>query len=173
MAFAYFALVFFCSTIVEAYEQLPEILKKVAVIIKATIKNGRIFSGFFYLPLGMLFAHARASKLTGIIAVLMGFSLGVIVEKPLYSLIIAVVSVGLFIIATQIRLTSSPIYYWLRRSSAVIYFIHMYIWTLYCGIRYGKMEYSVEPFVVVSAISLLLSVIYSGFINSHRYKRKT
>ena len=162
-----------CSTIVEIQEQLPEILKTVAGLVNATIRNGRIFSGFFYLPLGMLFVHVNTSKLTGIIAILIGSLVGTVTEKPFYSLSVAIVSTGLFIIASQTKLKPSPIYYWFRKSSVFIYFAHMYIWTFYCGIRYETMEYGIEPFVVVSAISIFLGFAYSASVNAYMLRRKT
>lgn len=160
-----------CSTLVEIREQLPEMLKKVASLVNATIRNGRIFSGFFYLPLGMLFAHVNTSKLTGIIAMLIGSLVGTVTENPFYSLSVSVASVGVFIIATQTKLKPSPIYYLLRKSSVFIYFTHMYIWTCYCGIRYGTMEYGIEPFVVVSSISILLGFAHALVWTKRRRKK--
>ena len=64
--------------------------KKGVVIINSTIRNGRIFSGFFYLPLGMLFTHLHTSEWARIMAVLVGSLFGDVEEKPLYSLIIGI-----------------------------------------------------------------------------------
>lgn len=162
-----------CSTLVEIQEQLPKILKEAAGLIHATIRNGRIFSGFFYLPLGMLFAHANASKLTGIILMVIGCCVGAVTEIPIYSLAVLAASVGIFILAAQTKLKPSPAYYWLRKSSTFIYFAHMYIWTCYCGIRYGTMEYGIEPFAVVSSISILLGFAYALVCARRRWRKKT
>ena len=172
VGFCIFCFGIFCSTLVENQQQLPEMLKEVATLVNVTIRNGRIFGGFFYLPLGMLLAHKNTSKSICTIAILIGSLVGTVTKNPYYSLSILVVSVGLFIIAAHTKLQPSPIYYLFRKVSVFIYFTHMYIWTCYCEIRYGNMEYGIEPFVVVSSISILLSFIYALLWTKRRWKNQ-
>lgn len=162
-----------CSTIVENQESLPEFLNKMASIVKVTIRNGRIFSGFFYIPLGMLLAGKRPSLRVGVLLAAVGITAGGFLGRPLYSLFISLASVGLFTIAIQINLRPSNVLRFFRKLSMVVYFTHMYIWTVYCSLRFHAMTYGFEPFVAVTGLSILLGCLYGYFSRDCWIKERT
>ena len=47
-----------------------------------------------------------------------------------------------------------------REGSGIIYFIHMYVWTIYYWIMYREKRFGIDSFVATSLISTLLSVVY-------------
>lgn len=68
--------------------------------------------------------------------------------------------IGLFIII-NIELKDSAIFYILRKMSTIIYFIHMWIWTIYYTIIYHKPTSGLGCFLATTVCSVLISYVYT------------
>ena len=152
---------------------LHTILLLIQKMLSNTIVNGRIFSGAFYIPLGI---YLQKKKLPLSISTLMlgiGLFLNVIIESGTIStILIAITSIGLFELTLNLKLKDNIIYPLLRKMSTVIYFIHMYIWTAYYMIIYHTKTYGIDSFLVTLMIALLISFVYCKIMLLFQNKNK-
>ena len=86
--------------------------------------------------------------------------------------ILIITAVGLFGTVANIELKDSIVYPVLRSMSTSIYFIHMYIWTIYYKIVYGKKTFGWDSFLVTSIIAVVSSYIYFVISKNQREKDK-
>lgn len=129
-------------------------------IIKVSIVNGRILRGLFYLPLGCFLAQKQPNLKISWSMLVGGYLLNVLVQTSyLSSFFVAVSSIGFFCVINSIVLPNSRIYLVVRKMSTVIYFIHMYIWSIYYTLIYGEKTYGMDCFVVTMVICLLVSAV--------------
>ena len=50
-----------------------------------------------------------------------------------------------------------------RRCSTVMYFLHLWVWTLYYICVYGEKKYGLDSFIVTTCISFILGVLFSAY----------
>ena len=50
-----------------------------------------------------------------------------------------------------------------RRCSTVMYFLHLWVWTLYYICVYGEKKYGLDSFIVKTCISFILGVLFSAY----------
>lgn len=82
-------------------------------------------------------------------------------EIPIISKgIIALSAIGIFAFVINVHLSYKEIYRYLRTSSMVIYFLHMWIWTLVYSVIYGKKVYGMDMFVLTLLFTLGMSLVY-------------
>lgn len=130
-------------------------------LISYTITSGRIFTGFLYIPLGMLIARKEhISSLLGAILTVIGFVGNYFFDGFAGEALLAVCSTGLFIVISNIQLKDSPVYPIMRKISTVVYFIHMYVWTFYYTLVYGQKTFGWDSFFVVSILSVAIALVY-------------
>ena len=137
--------------------QMPAILQIVKKLICYSILNGRIFRGMIYIPIGMLLANRNTSFVVNLFVLFLGYVANDCTSNTIissYALI--VMAVALFGVVEKIKLRNNAIYPVMRNMSTVIYFTHMYIWTFYYTITYGKTTYGLDSFLVTSGIAVLL-----------------
>lgn len=139
-------------------------------IIDETIKTGRLFSGVFFIALGGGLRKIKLRNWVGIFFI----AFGVLFERiGIYpDLIMTITSVGILIFSSTLKFKDSVIFPFMRTMSTVIYFIHLWVWTIYYKIMFGEITYGMQCFVTVMIVSLFVSFMYTFFI-FYVYKKRT
>lgn len=137
---------------------LPRLLLIVQRIISITIRNGRIFTGFIYIPMGMLLAKKHVSLGLSVFITLLGLSINVFFGGLIGELALSISSVGVFIISTKIRLKDHAVYPAMRTMSTVVYFAHMYAWTVYYSLVYHRRTWGFDSFVATIFICMVIGL---------------
>ena len=145
-----------------AYDNdLPLIFSIMKKALKYTIINGRILTGSFYIPVGMLLARKKMNTQRALLMFIVGFVANIISNNYfIVSITLVVCSVGFFSIIKNIELPDSLVYVWARKMSTVIYFIHLYIWTFYYFVIYGEKTYGMDCFCATVILCITSAVIY-------------
>jgi hypothetical protein len=138
-------------------------------LIKYSVANGRLFNGMIYIPIGMLMAHKKGLKFLNWIVFIVGFIANYFIDNSIISsYLLIITAIALLGIVKDIELKNSVIYSKLRSMSITIYFVHMYVWTFYYKIVYGKKTYGIDSFIVTSIISVIIAWGYTFFFERHR-----
>ena len=141
---------------------LPAYIMWLQKIISAIV-SGRIFTSFFFIPMGVLIYKIEADKWQAwgcIFAAIVLWCFGGN-EIPVISTgIIALGAIGIFAFVINIHLAYKDIYRYMRTSSTVLYFLHMWIWTLVYSAIYGKKVYGMDMFVFTLLVTLGISLVY-------------
>lgn len=146
-------------------DNLPSFLNLFTKLIDKTIGNGRIFTGFFYISLGMLFSHKELSCKKSILLLVIGFTGTCISKNAISGIFLMLCVIGLFSLVVKWNGGNNKVCSKLRTISTVIYFTHMYIWTFYYTLIYHTKTYGVDSFVVTTIVAVLAGYIYLRFIN--------
>lgn len=137
-------------------------------LISATIGSGRVFWGIAYISFGMLLYHKKMMLVTQWLMMIIGI-IGCYVF-PTYipmKLFGVCISIGLFQIVSGLRLKPALIYTYLQKISVVMYLMHLYIWSVYYCLFYGKQMWSWDCFIVTTIVSILLGIIYCMFVKRY------
>ena len=110
--------------------------------------------------MGIYLAHKPAGSFTNWILLLMGVLLKYFVNNVLGSIILAAMMMGLFGVVVNVKLKNNKIYLLLRNMSTIIYFIHMYVWSVYYKVVYNKKTYGWDSFLVTTIVSVIIAFIY-------------
>lgn len=155
---------------------LPVSLLPLQKFISLTIANGRILRGAFYIPCGMVLTRKKPNKwICGIVFFAAFAGRCLIGSGFIKSILVAVYAVALFTVTVGIKLKNSEWYPILRKTSTVMYFTHMYIWTAYFSIVYvhfGKTNYGADSFFATTTICLILAGVYICIRDKDRYAIK-
>ena len=162
------ALIFTASIFIAGFDYLaiydgalPSALGLLQKIVKASFTSGRIFQGTVFIPVGLLLSRTNIPKPASLLLLFGGLGANYWTDNIILSdYLLILTAVGLFEIIKGLHLADSRIYFYMRKSSTVIYLIHMYIWTFYYTLLYGKKTFGPDSFLAVSIISFLLSVLY-------------
>ena len=132
-------------------------------IVVSLFHSGRIFCGFVYLPVGICFSKAK--KLPNALC-LSFLVLGVVTQYIIPAvrgciLFVLLASIGLFELIISMELPNHRVFPAFRVMSTTVYFIQLYIWTMYYSLVYHKVTYGFDCFLVTSAFSLCLAWICS------------
>lgn len=158
--------------LVNYQESLPTIMAILQKFIRETILNGRILNGAVYIPIGIYLANNKIPNLWNWCILVIGIILTYIIKNSLVTRYLIMITVAsLFGIIKEINLKNSIIYPFFRNMSTVIYFIHMYVWTIYCLVRYGYMTYGVEIFGITAIWSVIISFIYVYIKNEMKIRK--
>lgn len=157
-------------TYLTEYEQeLPTIAGFIQKIFRYSIGSGRIFTGFFFLPVGMLLAERKNSKWIGGVVMLFSFCGYLLVNNSINSIFTAFCAIGLFMFVKELHLSDAPIYAFVRKISSVIYFIHMYVWTAYYMLVYKEKTFGMDSFIFTTMVSCLIGIAFFALRN--KFKR--
>lgn len=134
----------------------------------------RVLRAFFFIPLGLFIAKTDIDFPIGFPVFLVGF-VGEYISlnmgrlySPIGTLFVILASFGLFVMISSIQLKNSPIYLLLRTLSTTIYFVHLWIMSIYSFVRYRELAvYGPGCFLVTFTISLMLGFALYWW----RYKR--
>ena len=155
---------------------LPDFFMLLARVIKKTFLTGGLFKGAFYISVGLLLASENIEKWKykgAWLLLAVGFTAKCMLTNVLAeSLVIPVYVIALFIILVQIDMKDSPWYLIARNISMIVYFIHMYVWTLYYSLVYKQKTYGLDCFLVTAMVSLLVAAVYL-YIRSNKQIIKT
>lgn len=147
------------------------IINVIKRILSLTISSGRIFSGMFYIPMGMMFSKKSLKSSYCWILLLTGYIVNVLITQPhISSILISLSSIGLFGIVSSISFKDSIVYPFIRKMSTVIYFMHMYVWSIYYKIIYNHKTFGLDSFFVTAIISSMIAIVY--LLLKKRYKGK-
>lgn len=140
---------------------LPGPLALIKKLLVYSIATGRVLSGIFYIPIGMLFAKRTIDKRLCWFLLIWGFiSNFFITDLSIGAVFVAISSIGLLGVVEGIQFADSDFFPFVRKMSIVIYLIHMYVWTFYYGIMYREKTYGMDCFAVTVLISSLIAVAY-------------
>lgn len=145
---------------------LPGIVSMVQTLLGKTISSGRIFTGFFFIPMGMLLAEKKTSLKVGIPLLFCGFFADIFLGGLAEDGCRACSAIGIFLIVSNLRLNPHPVYPALRRASTTLYFTHMYVWTAYYALVYGEKRYGPDSFIATTLVCLGIA-----FLSELRRKR--
>ena len=138
------------------------VINAIIKVIDATILHGRIFQGFFYIPLGMCFANYKISVSKSWILFIAGFIATMITDDMVYYLFQMICMIGLFSLVIQWELKESKVYWVCRQLSTIIYFIHMYVWVIFYTVVKGRKTYRFNYFVATVLICIAIGLVYIG-----------
>lgn len=153
--------------------QLPYFLQIVKNGISLTVTNGRIFTGFLYIPLGLLLSKKTPSAVLATGLLFFGFCGSYYIDGICRDLMFVISSIGFFSLVTKVKLKNSRIYPIMRQISTTVYFVHMYIWTGYYSLVYGRPTYGLDSFLFTVIISLCLSLLAIRFSGKLLTQNKT
>ncbi len=129
-------------------------------LIHASIGSGRILTGLFYIPLGMVLARKQLDIRVSWLLLITGYLLNVFVENSCWnSIFVAISTIGFFCIMNSFVLPNSRVYPFVRKMSTIIYFMHMYIWSFYYMLIYGEKTYGMDSFLATAVICLVVSAL--------------
>lgn len=134
--------------------------------------GGRVLTGLFYVPMGMLIYKYQEKKKTLllIVEIIIGFILMLI--SPGYGYIYeagrVITSIGLFGVILGLKLKDNFIYLFMRHISTITYFIHLWTLSLICIVFYQEMTKGMHVFLVVLIICILISTIYELFTKNKK-----
>ena len=149
--------------------EMPAVLQGIKKLIDWNIVNGRTLRGMIYIPVGMVLANKKIPFIVNLSVLILGFVANFFINNLIinnYALIFT--AIALFGIVEKIKLKNSDIYPKLRTISISIYFTHMYIWTFYYSIVYGKKTFGWDSFLVTSVIATALSLAVEYVKNSRQ-----
>lgn len=147
------------TSFAQYHGELPNILHWLQRVLGYCV-SGRIFTSFFFIPMGMLIYRHCWSKWQGVLLIVSALLLWLLGAKDgivLKNIVIAISSVGLFLFVINVHLSAKPFYRQLRISSTVVYFIHLWVWTVVYGIVYQQKNYGMDMFLLTLGISLVIS----------------
>ena len=133
----------------------------------------RLLNGFIYIPIGMILGLKYSSIIktnenkfnlikstTLILIIICLLAHCVFRERIVNDFFTLLFSISFFVFIIQFDMSTSIETKSLRTVSAVVYFIHLYIWTVYYSIMYGEKNYGIDSFIVSSMVSILIGYIY-------------
>jgi hypothetical protein len=130
----------------------------------------RIFTGFFYITIGMLLAKREIPRRIHMGLFVAGVLLGCCVDGRACSMPAALGAMGLFGLMKDAGWNDHPVYGILRQMSTDLYFLHLYVWTVYYELHYGEKTFGLDSFLIVSVVCMLLSVVHIAWKNNRKMK---
>ena len=158
LAYVVAALVTFFS---DNYEQIGQPAFYLAVGLKGTFGNGRVFSGCYFILIGMLMKTMNNSRgAYGIAFIFMGVVLRILYFVPCAKDFgVICMSIGVFWLCTNIRLKQRKIYLVTRNLSKWMYFLHMYVFSVISWVVFKEMRYGVGMFLAVAVVTVAVGIM--------------
>ena len=156
---------FIFTEFVSVKESLPLILEIPTKVLWLILgPRGRIFMGAGYISIGMLFAKwAKKAKAKNICCCFFSAIAVTLTGGFIKSLAFVCFSTFLFSIVKDLKFRRDKVALICRRCSTVMYFSHLWIWTLYYTCAYGEKSYGLNCFIVTPCISFILGVLFSAY----------
>lgn len=144
--------------------EMPSLLTYTQKLLKNILISGRMFSGFLYIPLGIMLSKIAFSKPKGI-AIAAASTILWIVSRDCADFvkdwIVVFASVGIFMFVNSFTLSPNNIYRKLRTFSTVMFFTHMWVWTICYALIYQAKTFGMEIYLITTAITLLIAYAYT------------
>ena len=134
----------------------------------------RLFIGGVYIPIGMIVYDGLQMKelkrwicypcliLSTIVSILLRKLGGVALAIFIVFTWISAISFFILVISSKVQIMKSTV--GLRKVSGYVYYIHLWIWTIYYMTIYGKKQYGIDSFIVVVVVSLSVSTLWYKFL---------
>lgn len=155
--------------IVKETDNVNALFNMLKNLIKYTIVNGRIFQGFTYISIGMYLSKKQINidrkKLIKLVVV--SFVLEVFFNNAIFNLLLYIF---IFYAVISINLEDRKIYYYFRKMSTILYFIHMWIFFIYSIVVGMENCYGANAFFVTIVVSLFFSIIIMGIQERRKSK---
>lgn len=136
-------------------------LKLIKEFITNTFINGRIFQGAIYIPLGMYISNVKLPKYIWQWLFIFSFMLNSVIDSTIMqSLFLVLSAISFFKCLYQVKMRNCAIFPLLRKASAIIYFLHMYVWILCSKIIYGEKIYGASCFIIVTLVTIIIAFLY-------------
>lgn len=133
-------------------------------IIGEAVEPGRIFRGFLYIPMGMYISEHENEINTPVLVLVSvaAFVTGSVFYENMIVLrfTLPVLMFCFFQLLLKVRFDYPKIALFLRRNSTVIYFIHLWVWSVYYYIVYGQKTHGFYCFLFTTLITLVISISY-------------
>lgn len=126
-------------------------------VLTWTIQDGRVLGGICFIPLGIYLSMKKPRVTSGILLWIFGYGLSFAFKFEWFPYMLE--SIGLLIIGTNLNLRDSKLWVVCRKTSTLVYFLHMWIWTILYVAIYGSRENGVLMFVTTLSATLLISVV--------------
>ncbi len=140
---------------------LPRLFRVIRRLLPYTTINGRILLAVFYLPVGILLAKKPLHPAVSVLFFAVGFIMRLNINNYTSNTIAtALCSIGFFSLVRKIELPDSPAFFTLRKMSSVIYFLHLMVWTIFYSLKYAKITFGAESFLVTSLICICIAFAY-------------
>lgn len=143
------------------YEQIEKSFFYLAAVLKISFGNGRVFSGCYFVLIGMVIYVIHNNKVLPAVAfIIAGVVLRILSILPCSADVgIACMSVGVFLLFLKIKLREKKIYLTLRNMSKWMYYLHMYVFSVISWLVYRKMKYGVGMFLAVLAVTVGVGIL--------------
>lgn len=151
---------FILSGINDYSSLLPGEFTKVKRLIDITIGNGKPLQGFFYIPLGILLSKKQINPRISAVVFIFSFIVTVLLNQSLGRITLVITAAALFCTVKGIEFPDSKAYFFMRKLSTGVYFIHLYAWMIVYFLMYGEKTYGLIPFLLTTALSVILSAIW-------------
>ena len=147
----------------------PQFVIKLRDALAMIFVSGRLTSGFLYITLGML-VYEYYIKLADKKLYVSLFFAGIVeffvahyydIPVDFFGTLLCVV--GIFVLTLSIELDNSKLYLQCRTMSVVMYFMHMWVLSVYSYCSNGAVHIYVrgmQSFAIVSSVCFILSVIW-------------
>ena len=161
-----FSIIFFIiilKSLFDYYEVNYENFNMIFIVkvIRKTIRNFRIFNGIIFIPIGTKLKKIKVPFKINTFLFFLSLLLDYYIKNIIVSEYISIITIiSLFNFVKELNLKKSIIYIYFRKISSIIYYIHMYIFTIYSLIRYKKINFGFEMFLVTSILSFVFSIMY-------------
>lgn len=147
--------------------------ERVSSIIRKSIGDGRILTGFTYFSLGMFLARykIRFSFKASILGMTLIVFVALIQKSSTFCIAIPK-ALFFFELVLSIKLKERKCYIYFRHASEVLYFSHMiffFLWSIRMGSFEGENQYSLNAFIWTFILSNMLS--WFTFRICHRQMR--
>lgn len=152
------------SFLVNYTEILPYYLECLKKILQSVLLSGRIFRGFLYIPVGIALSTLSFSKSKGIFIIGVNTIIWLTIPNNIPFVkdwIVVFASVGIFMFVNSFTLSPNNIYRKLRTFSTVMFFTHMWIWTICYAVIYQTRTFGMEIYLITTAITLLIAYAYT------------
>ena len=133
--------------------------------IDLAFSSGRIFTGFLFVAFGMLIAQKKPPLILSLALLIGGFIGNYHLDGIPRDLMLAVQSIGTFMVISAISLPPSPVYIFLRKSSTHIYFLHQWVMFVFCFVAGDIYWRGPDIFFGTLSVTLALSCIWIYFQN--------
>ena len=125
--------------------------------------RGRIFMGAGYISIGMLLAKYDEKTKKKYALLILGAIVTTLTSGFAKSLAFVYLSTSLFSVVKNMNFGHNKLSLICRRCSTVMYFLHLWVWTLYYICVYGEKKYGLDSFIVTTCMSFILGVLFSAY----------
>lgn len=157
------------------YEFQPSstILKYLLLIIKHTIDNGRILTGFLYVSIGIILEKTNIEIIPSIILAVLCVMIYCVSGMVIKSICSICFSSLFLLICLDIKLSNKydRICNILKELSTTNYYLHMYAFTLFYFVVYGEPAYTIGAFICTTLLTLTMGIIYLLYKNRKAQKQ--